>query len=239
MQEHQELNEICDDKMSNVNAIFPGSSPWVTSVGGTFIVNNNSVHNNRTAPICKKYNCTEGNKELPSNYQDIGWTGGGFSIYNKSKQNGNQALLKIILIPVYHLEIYLTNMDEDIQDVSAVSHNCAIYTGIVEGIDGTSCSSPIFAGIIALLKQSLKLSKINLKLDMLIKFLNLMAKDNPNIYNDIKKGNNYRTEGGCCPIKKNGGSNFGYLSTNGWDPVNGLGTPNVGLMIEWLDKNIN
>ena len=42
----------------------------------------------------------------------------------------------------------------------------------------------------------------------------------------------------CCPTRQDGGSDFGYLASNGWDPVTGLGTPNIGLMKEWLDHNL-
>ena len=58
-----------------------------------------------------------------------------------------------------------------------------------------------------------------------------MYNDNPKIFNDITKGNNWCTENMCC------NSTFGYEAWIGWDPVTGLGTPNVGLMIEWLNKN--
>ena len=53
---------------------------------------------------------------------------------------------------------------------------------------------------------------------------------------EIIGGNNWCTEASCCPTK-NGGSNFGFASTIGYDPVNGLGTPNVGNILLWLDKN--
>ena len=66
----------------------------------------------------------------------------------------------------------------------------------------------------------------------------MMAEDNPNIFNDIVEGNNFCTEYFCCPIREDGGSDFGYLSSKGWDPVTGLGTPNVGLMKEGLDSNL-
>ena len=53
----------------------------------------------------------------------------------------------------------------------------------------------------------------------------------PTIFNDIYEGNNWCTEMQCC------NSTFGYESTVGWDPVTGLGTPNFGLMLHWLDLN--
>ena len=56
-------------------------------------------------------------------------------------------------------------------------------------------------------------------------------------FNDITSGNNYCTEGGCCPQRKDNGSDFGYVATKGWDPVSGWGTPNVGEILNWLSSN--
>jgi tripeptidyl-peptidase-1 len=62
--------------------------------------------------------------------------------------------------------------------------------------------------------------------------------DDPSIFNDITKGNNWCTESGCCP--GDGNTNmFGYEAAKGWDPVTGLGTPNYGKMEAWLDSNTN
>ena len=65
-----------------------------------------------------------------------------------------------------------------------------------------------------------------------------MAQSNNLLFNDIVEGNNYCNEAQCCPLRNDTGSNFGYLSTHGWDPVTGLGTPNVGLILDWLNKNL-
>ena len=104
-------------------------------------------------------------------------------------------------------------------------------------MDGTSCSSPLFAAIVSLLNDY-QVSRGKPKLGFINPVLYKMAEDNPNIFHDIKEGNNFCTEYFCCPIRKDGSSDFGYLASNGWDPVTGLGTPNVGLMKEWLDSNL-
>ena len=51
-----------------------------------------------------------------------------------------------------------------------------------------------------------------------------------NIFNDISVGNNRCTEQMCCD-----GDDFGFEASDGYDPVYGLGTPNVQLMKDWLD----
>ena len=65
-----------------------------------------------------------------------------------------------------------------------------------------------------------------------------MNKDDPTIFNDIIEGNNWCTEQNCCPTNNLGGSDFGYKASKGYDPVTGLGTPNVTKMKDWLKKNI-
>ena len=64
-----------------------------------------------------------------------------------------------------------------------------------------------------------------------------MYNDNPAIFTDYTSGNNWATEGCSCPERNDGGSDFGYSATTGYDPVYGLGTPNIGLMKEWLDSH--
>ena len=58
-----------------------------------------------------------------------------------------------------------------------------------------------------------------------------MYRDDPTTFHDITVGNSSCTEEGCCS------KDYGFTPTKGWDAVSGLGTPNVGKMIEWLDKH--
>ena len=117
-----------------------------------------------------------------------------------------------------------------------VGHNCPVFSGgNLEMVDGTSCSSPIAAGVIALLNSN-EASKGKKPLGFLNPLLYQMYHDDKSIFNDISYGNNYCTEYNCCPLRKDGGSDFGYLSTTGWDPVTGLGTMNVGKMMEYLNR---
>ena len=105
------------------------------------------------------------------------------------------------------------------------------------GVDGTSCSSPIMATIISILNNH-QVKNGKPKIGFFNPLLYKMAESDYSLFNDIKEGNNYCNEDQCCPSRNDTGSNYGYLSTKGWDPVTGLGTPNVGLILDWLDKNI-
>ena len=89
---------------------------------------------------------------------------------------------------------------------------------------------PIFAALLALLNDY-QVAKGKPKLGFANPVLYKMWADNPMTFNDITKGNNWCTEMQCC------NSSFGYESAIGWDPVTGLGTPNFGLMVGWLDSH--
>ncbi|KAG6850641.1 hypothetical protein H0H93_010833 [Arthromyces matolae] len=108
-----------------------------------------------------------------------------------------------------------------IPDVAAQGDRFRIWlAGVPRSIGGTSASSPTFAGLVAVLNNAL-LKEGRAPLG----FLNplLYSKGLPGL-NDITVGHNP----GC-------GTN-GFNVTAGWDPVTGLGTPNVGKLKEILCK---
>ncbi|EJD49915.1 subtilisin-like protein [Auricularia subglabra TFB-10046 SS5] len=99
-------------------------------------------------------------------------------------------------------------------DVAAQGERVAIFqSGRLEGIGGTSASSPMFAGIVALLNDELIAAG-----QPVLGFLNPWMYANPQMFNDIVGGSNP----GC--------GTEGFQALQGWDPVTGLGTPNYPLM---------
>ena len=235
-------NEDCsadpnpDPNIKNVNPVFPASSPWVTSVSGTFIKQDNTTVHWETY-LCQHFGCPSGHVEEPTNFNQTHWTtGGGFAVFNSENQPGWQTeVVSKYLSSGVPLPSNFNRNGRGYPDVSAIGHSCpVVQSNELLGVDGTSCSSPVFAGIVALLNDH-QVSKNKSKLGYLNPLFYKMYADDPLTFNDIKTGNNFCTEMGCCPTRSDGGSDFGYLSTNGWDPVTGLGTPNVGRMIDWLD----
>ncbi|KAI0062174.1 family S53 protease [Artomyces pyxidatus] len=94
-------------------------------------------------------------------------------------------------------------------DLSAVGVNVPIvWEGKVGTVDGTSCSTPITAGMIALLNDELIAAKKSP-----LGFLNPFIYQNSDIFTDITAG----TNPGC-------GTN-GFIAGKGWDPVTGVGSP--------------
>ena len=232
------VDETCSKSPRNVNPVFPGSSPWVLSVGGIFIVSSN-ITRNWTTDLCKNYSCATGNIESPSNFNYLGWTtGGGFAIYNTEKeQKWQKDFITKYLESGIPLPSTFSREGRGYPDISSVSHNCPVIdSNEIMAIDGTSCSSPIIASIISIINNH-QLSKNKSKVGFFNPLLYKMAKNDYSLFNDIKSGNNYCNEAQCCPNRNDTGSNYGYLSTIGWDPVTGLGTPNVGKILSWLDNN--
>ena len=220
-------NELCLNQ--GVHPVYPGSSPYVTSVGATYVVPS-SFHNvSWKTPLCREYGCVEGTQELPTNYNATGWTaGGGFAIYGETQASWQKKAVEGYLSSQAQMPANFSRQGRGYPDVSVVGHNCPVMMGgSLGGVDGTSCSSPLFAAIVALLNDH-QVSRKKPKLGFLNPMLYKMWEDG--VFNDITQGNNWCTEEECC------GPDAGFEAAEGWDPVSGLGTPNVGRMVEWLDK---
>lgn len=227
-------SESCDDSRP-VNPVMPGSSPWITSVSATFV--NKSTKNVKwNSTMCIENFCASGTTEFPTNFAWTDWTtGGGFSIYNKAPKWQSEHTNKYLNSHV-PLPSNFSRNGRGYPDISMIGHNCPVINGgNLEMVDGTSCSSPIAAGVIALI-NSIEKSKGNKPLGFLNPLLYQMHSDDSSVFNDISVGNNFCTEYNCCPVRKDKGSDFGYLSSTGWDPVTGLGTINVGKMIEYISQ---
>ncbi|KAJ6584644.1 subtilisin-like protein [Mycena capillaripes] len=100
-------------------------------------------------------------------------------------------------------------------DVSAQGVDFDIVNaGTLEGVSGTSCSSPAFASVIGLVNDRLiAAGKAPLG------FLNPFLYANPGVFNDVTLGHNT----GC--------NTNGFPAKAGWDPVTGLGTPNFPALL--------
>ena len=216
-----------------VNAVFPGSSEFVISVGATFV---ETEYTNLTTvtPLCANHSCVEGSVEHVVNFANVSWTsGGGFSNFTQKtpywQENEVDAYLK--KTPSLPNATTFNSNGRAYPDISLVGHSCPTYNqGILEGLDGTSCSSPLMGGVVAVINQY-QLSKGRNVVGYLNPLLYHIAENCKGCFNDISGGNNWCTEGGCCDNP----TQFGYPGIVGFDPVTGLGTPNIGNILSYLD----
>ena len=225
-------NQQCDSKRP-INPIFPGSSPYVLSVGATYVPMEN-VTRNYTTPLCLQKGCIAGRDERSVQYNATGWTaGGGFSIYRNTTPHWQAVAVKGYLDSGITLpkEGNFNPKGRAYPDVSAIGHSCpTVIGGYVQAIDGTSCSAPVVAGLISLLNGHL-LAKNRSRVGFVNPLLYRMHVECPECFRDITHGYNWCTEGGCCENT----TDYGFQAMPGYDPVSGLGTLNVGNILAYLD----
>jgi tripeptidyl-peptidase-1 len=227
-------NAYCEG--TTISDIYPGTSHYFTSVGATMFSGDVSgdaeaaVSDYPNAPICHAgtYTCASAPQtEVACSYpQSLITTGGGTSAYltmpawQQSAVNGY--LASGVTLPSSSSGYFPKN--RWFPDVSANGHGYLIaLDGQMEQVDGTSCSSPVWAGIAALLNGR-RFSQGKGP----IGFLNKVLYSAPAaVFTDITEGNNNCTES-CCGT--------GFQATTGWDPVTGLGTPNFPALASYIDS---
>ena len=96
-----------------------------------------------------------------------------------------------------------------------------------EPVDGTSCSAPMWGGVIGLANAA-RLAAGKKVLGFANPAIYTVSASTPAAFTDIIKGDNTCTEDGC----KKGCSGFGAVK--GWDAASGLGSPNVPTLVAAL-----
>ncbi|KAI0433440.1 peptidase S8/S53 domain-containing protein [Xylaria sp. FL1042] len=189
---------------------FPSSCPWVTSVGGTQMLQPTNPHM-PTATI----NETAFHKVVSG---QIASSGGGFSnvFLAPPYQLPNVALYKEI--EKDHLDKIqdrFSSIGRGYPDVAARADDYMIVTnGQWRPVSGTSASNPVFASIITLINsERMHAGKGP------VGFINPVLYSNPDILNDVLTGANQ----GC-------GIDPAFRAARGWDAVTGLGTPDYEQM---------
>jgi len=192
---------------------WPASDPLVTGVGGTYLCTN-AVTGIGVDNVNPPANC----QNQPN--REIGWidAGGGFShvfatpSYQDSLPAGSTPIGSMRGVP-----------DVAFQASSRTGPLVYATGGSAGGwfiVGGTSCSSPQFAGLVAIADQIAGhgLGQINPTLYQLASGPNYGT-----YFYDVTTGNNQADP-----------SIPGYPATTGWDPVTGLGTPNAATLVPAL-----
>ena len=234
-------NEACVstvyDPIDPINPVFPGSSEWVISVGGTYLVKSDQKYKWST-PLCHDVSCANGTIEQMTTFHKTGWTSGaGWAWWTETPKWQQSQVKSYLNSGVYLPKLYNNNTlrwnpkGRAYPDVSAFGHLCTLHDqNEWVHADGTSCSSPVFAGIIAYLNDHQR-SQSKPILGFANPLLYKMYESDPSTFHDITVGNSSCTEYTCC------NRDYGFKPIKGWDVVSGLGTPNIGNIIKWLDKN--
>jgi tripeptidyl-peptidase-1 len=220
-------NPGCSSSKPPLSNIFPGASPYVLSVGATMISGTVSG-NPYKAPACKTHKCATSKTEVVCTYPgSLITSGGGFSTYTTRPSWQNAAVSAYLAsgVTLPPSKDYNSG-NRAFPDVSALGHSYLIaIQGSLEQVDGTSCSSPVWGGLISLL-NSARQNAGKAPLGFVNPLLYTAVTKSANYFQDITSGNNKCTES-CC-------SNFGFTATKGWDPVTGLGTPNFGNLLTYV-----
>ena len=193
---------------------WPASDPLVTGVGGTYLCTN-AVTGTSVDNVNPPTNC-----QVTPAVREIGWidSGGGFShvfakpAYQDTLPAGSTAIGDMRGVP-------------DVAFQASSRTGPLVYdTGASAGgwfiVGGTSCSSPQFAGLVAIADQIAGhgLGQINPTLYQLASGPNYGT-----YFYDVTTGNNQADP-----------SITGYPATKGWDPVTGFGTPNAATLVPAL-----
>ncbi|KAJ7485842.1 peptidase S8/S53 domain-containing protein [Mycena latifolia] len=215
-----------DNGSVNLNAThfnpgWPGACPWITSVGGTQVKANASAGVGVVVEEVWNQDLTHGFFES---------SGGGFSNrlpmpdYQKAAVDSFLARLK--KTNPGQLK-HFNPKGRAYPDLSANANNfVAVENGVFSVDSGTSGAAPTAASIITLVNDArLAAGKSP------VGFINpaIYSSHFAGAFNDIVSG----TSQGCKGWQGDRGG--GFQAVSGWDAATGLGTPNLGILIEkWL-----
>ena len=189
---------------------FPSSCPWVTSVGGTQMLQPTDIR----VPAATT-NETAFRKVLSG---QIASSGGGFSNVFPSPlyQVPNVASYKAIEKDhLDEIQERFNSTGRGYPDVAVRADDYRIVSnGKWQPVSGTSASNPVFASLITLINsERLHAGKGP------VGFINQVLYGNTDVLNDVVTGSNQ----GCCVDPA-------FRATRGWDAVTGLGSPDYERM---------
>jgi tripeptidyl-peptidase-1 len=226
---------------THFNPVWPGQSPYVTSVGATYATP-------LSVPICYLpssqggVDCSQGKMPLGevgiSLDNGMFWTtGGGFASTSPRPSYQSKAVSKYLshrsMMPPLTM---FNSSNRGYPDVSAIGHNLmTVLGGTVIPIDGTSASAPIFAGIVSLLNAA-RIEAGKSPMGFLNPLLYKIAQGTPEAFNDVVVGNDRCGEYNPGPDGPASCCDVGFSAAIGWDPLGGLGTPNFPVLLSQVLK---
>jgi len=227
------------DGCSKMGPMFPATSPYLLAVGATSVevsTGSHTVDSNSLPPICTntgQYQCpcsTSMNEKIALNNNTAEFdTGGGFSFIFPQPSYQTQAVTDYIKSGVTLPPPNVWNANNrGYPDIAAVGENLCVLDvdSSCELSGGTSGSTPIMAGIIALLNND-RISNNKSPLGFINPLIYQMFYADPSKYfnNQLGGGNN----AGECD------SSMGFNAVNGlWNPLVGVGSPKFSAIREYV-----
>ncbi|OCH89202.1 subtilisin-like protein [Obba rivulosa] len=185
------------------NPTFPGVCPFVTSVGATQVNPGASVH------------------DPESSCQQVIFPGGGFSnvfALPSYQKTAVETYLTKFPPPYSPTQFNSTGKSRGFPDISANGANYIVAVlGEFEHVFGTSCATPVSAAFFAAINDARAAQNKSS-----LGFINptIYSSKFKDAFNDITNG----TNPGC--------GTEGFAAQPGWDPLTGLGTPNVEKLLQ-------
>jgi len=236
-------NNYCDldDTNQPVWPIYPSTSPWVTAVGATTILQGTfreepvEVADITLTPACQTFTCNNGTKEqvaMSADMDTLFTSGGGFSNYTARPSYQDKAVKAYISSNGLRPPPGTWGINNrGYPDISTAGSNTLIVlSGQPQWNGGTSASTPTFAGLVSLLNDY-RFNHNKKQLGFLNYLLYDMGDTFPQAFHFITQGNNTCTGwelDRCCK--------WGYSGIAGWNPAVGFGTPNYAQMIQYISK---
>eukprot|EP01064_Diplonema_japonicum_P024255 TRINITY_DN3477_c0_g3_i1.p1 TRINITY_DN3477_c0_g3~~TRINITY_DN3477_c0_g3_i1.p1 ORF type:complete len:549 (+),score=109.25 TRINITY_DN3477_c0_g3_i1:43-1689(+) len=216
---------------------WPATSPYVTAVGATESTPGSAPHLKNPSKLCtdRVGPCVgKGAEEAVSVKVSQFTSGGGFSqLYEAPTWQAdvvNAYLSSGVKLPPSDL---WNKKGRGYPDVAAFGgQNLVVTKRIVAQSGGTSASSPIWVGVWGIL-NSAALKKTGKPLGPAAPYLYHMHAQAPHCFTDITVGDNI-----CPDSVTNCALCHGFRATKGWDPVSGLGSPNVDCMLAFVEKDL-
>jgi len=195
-----------DASQCGFNPSFPATSPYVVAVGATQGPEVNQ----------KEVACSSSTGGLIT-------TGGGFSV-TFARPSYQETVVSNYLKngPNVPPTSNFNSKGRGYPDVALAGYNYEmILAGQVEGVSGTSASSPVWAGMVSLINAK-RIAAGKPAVGFITPNLYKLAANVKGIFNDITSGEN-----NCCAAPSDPVCcQYGFTAATGWDPLTGLGSVN-------------
>lgn len=213
---------------------FPASCPYVLAVGGTTNLEDEEAATKGTIPFLSSFGYVASGGGFSNIFPAPSWQ------YPFVQNYTSQHVPESYKVNGTGYPQPAGSIMAGLPDVAAISTSWPTVVGGLEvPIGGTSSAAPTWTAVIALLNAHEKANG-RPNLGFVNPWLYTLAATGRGGLKDIVKGGNNKGEcdllQGCTLTTFGGQQLLGYDVTKGWDPVTGLGSPNFGVLREWLDE---